>query len=218
MAASRHNGAGTLAAMIKRSVRILAIVTGLAIVGPPSLAQDSMQVYDVELLIFKVNKSSATPEDWALEEARAKSSLPDTHDSEEAATTDVPAVPAVANDSSIQPLEASRYRMSAIEASLRRSANYQPLAYAAWSQPGFPLDSPRPVAIENFVDASTGLSGTVTVTRGTYLHLVVDLTLKSATDERRFVLREHRRMRKSGEKHYLDHPEFGVIALITPRG
>jgi hypothetical protein len=46
--------------------------------------------------------------------------------------------------------------------------------------------------------------------------MVLDLTWQSA-DGKRYILREQRRM-KSGEKHYFDHPYFGVVALVTPRG
>ena len=35
------------------------------------------------------------------------------------------------------------------------------------------------------------------------------------TAAQRFVMRQTRRMR-SNERHYIDHPKFGVIALITP--
>ena len=55
--------------------------------------------------------------------------------------------------------------------------------------------------------------GTVTVSRGRYLH--VDLDLVYQDDSGRFRFTSHRRMR-SNEIHYMDHPMFGVLILITP--
>ena len=66
----------------------------------------------------------------------------------------------------------------------------------------------------SFVPASSGLTGQIALSRGRYLHLTLDLAY-TAPDGQRYVLRQSRRMR-STERHYIDHPKFGVIALITP--
>jgi hypothetical protein len=61
------------------------------------------------------------------------------------------------------------------------------------------------------VNAAGGqLDGTVTLVRERFLHLDVDLVLQSI-----YTLDETRRVR-SGERHYFDHPMFGVIAEVTP--
>ena len=63
---------------------------------------------------------------------------------------------------------------------------------------------------------SSGLSGQIALSRGRYLHLTLDLGLSTGDRSgQRYVLRQTRRMR-SNERHYIDHPKFGVIALITP--
>jgi len=195
----------------------LALLITLAIT-PASFAQDTaLQQFEVELVIFRVAAPSGSPEDWALEELRAKSSLPATRDTEELATPGTgAAATTLGSDSSIQPLESGHLKLAAIEGALKRNHSYQPLAHIGWTQPGFALTSPRPLGIENLVPRDTGISGTVTLTRGKYLHMVLDLTWQSP-DGKRYVLREQRKMR-SGEKHYFDHPYFGVIALVTPRG
>ena len=69
------------------------------------------------------------------------------------------------------------------------------------------------------VPAGSGLVGQVALTRGRYLHLTLDLVYDApgAAGEptQRFVMRQSRRMR-SNERHYLDSPRFGVIAIVTP--
>jgi hypothetical protein len=57
----------------------------------------------------------------------------------------------------------------------------------------------------------------VALARGRYLHLTLDLALQPAGSSERYILRQTRRMR-STERHYIDHPKFGVIAVITPSG
>jgi len=77
---------------------------------------------------------------------------------------------------------------------------------------------------ENFV------AGTLTLTRGHYLHLKLDLLYQRQSNapqlfsffgfsntgntSEKYRLTESRRM-KRGEIHYFDHPKFGVIAVVT---
>jgi hypothetical protein len=215
----------------------LAVVSAALISALPATAQEtSLKAYEVELVIFKVVNPTGSPEEWAAEAARAKTSLPVISDAEDPAPINGPgnaagnatppaAVPApaitlattVGSETSIQPLESGRYKLTGIEANLKRSRSYQPLAHTGWWQPGFLRESPRPVGIENLMPPGTGITGSVTLTRGTrLLHLQLDLTYQ-APNGQRYVLREHRAVR-SGDKHYFDHPYFGVVALVTPKG
>ena len=68
------------------------------------------------------------------------------------------------------------------------------------------------------------MHGTVKISLERYLHVDVDLLYRrvvagdsSATDAvpTRFRLTAAHRMR-SGDLHYIDHPLFGVLILITP--
>jgi hypothetical protein len=82
----------------------------------------------------------------------------------------------------------------------------------------------------------TTLDGTVSISRGRYLHFGADLVLEKPLAESavtaaaadpnavpaeqpvgpvRFRLDDSRRVR-SNEVHYLDHPRFGIITIITP--
>jgi hypothetical protein len=68
--------------------------------------------------------------------------------------------------------------------------------------------------VSSLVPAASGLQGQIALSRGRYLHLTLDLVYDSQ-GEQRYVLRQTRRMR-SNERHYIDSPKFGVIAVITP--
>jgi hypothetical protein len=198
------------------------VLAPLPAVIAPTHAQDTvMQQYEVELVIFRVTNPTASPEDWALEEARAKSGAPVARGADEANTA-IPetAMPAttLGSETSIQPLESGRQKLTAIEAALRRSRSYQPLAHFGWTQPGFGLESPRPLSIEGIIASDAGVTGTVTLTKGRYLRLALDLTWQSPVDGKRYVLREQRDRMRSNEKHYFDHPHFGVVAIVTPKG
>lgn len=195
-----------------------ACLTFVALTAPASYAQnESLQAFEVELIVFRVNSPTATTEDWALEAQLAQAKLPAVRDGEEAVPAAEIAMPMSGLESSVEVLSANRLRMNNIAAALQRNPNYQPIAHVGWSQPGFALDNPRPIAIESLLPPGGDLTGTVTLMRGRYVHLGVNLSLRSAADGQTYVLREQRRMQKSGEKHYLDHPHFGVIALVTPK-
>ena len=119
---------------------------------------------------------------------------------------------------------------------LRRSAHYRPLVHAGWRLPGLPRSAARSVHVGRSLDdgevrAAEGVGagrssvhGTVTVSLARFLQVDVDLLYhRPASSEAaapssaptRFRLVSERRMR-SGELHYVDHPLFGVLVLLTP--
>lgn len=92
--------------------------------------------------------------------------------------------------------------------------------------------SNKPLVLNDFEQTETTkrFDGTVTVSLSRYLHLKTDITYYNpevylaeqiaqqtidAPNIEYFKLVESRRMR-SKELHYIDHPYFGIIALITP--
>jgi hypothetical protein len=143
-------------------------------------------------------------------------SIPDDEPSPFATTDPVPLAPAT-----FPALSASKYKLTAIADSLRRSRNFQPLAHFGWTQPGYPRDTAKYQSVNSLVPAGSGLQGQIALSRGRYLHLTLDLVydapVAAGEPSQRFVLRQTRRMR-SNERHYLDHPRFGVIAIVTPSG
>nr|WP_298725613.1 CsiV family protein [uncultured Steroidobacter sp.] len=173
-----------------------------------------IQTYDVELLIFRNLAGRETPESWGVEAAgdeQQKLEIPE--DDLEPAAPPTVAPP----ETSFPPLPAAKMKLTAIEDSLRRSRNYQPVAHIGWTQPGYARNAARFIPVSSLVPATSGLQGQIALSRGRYLHLTLDLVLDGAAtgDGSRYVLRQTRRMR-SNERHYIDSPKFGVIAIITP--
>jgi hypothetical protein len=174
--------------------------------------QPGLQSYDVELLIFRNLSGKETPESWGVEatgDAQQRMAIPD----EESGATEAPA-PA-APTANFPALPASKMKLGAIEETMRRSRAYQPLAHIGWTQPGFARNAAKYLSVNSLVPASSGLQGQIALSRGRYLHLTLDLVLDSQESAQRYVLRQTRRMR-SNERHYIDSPKFGVIAVITP--
>jgi len=216
-----------MAAMLMQVLLVLGASSGLA------RAQPELQSYDVELIIFKTLSSDATAENGprGADTGPAFSLSDDEPPSLDTEPFDTGSFDADADaDNAIRmtapsaenfpALPAARYQLSAIAGTLRRSRNYRPLAHFGWTQPGYPRHATRFLSIDSMVPAGSGLSGRVALTRGRYLHLALDLALQetgTSADQRaiRHVLHQSRRMR-SNERHYIDHPNFGVIALITP--
>ena len=89
---------------------------------------------------------------------------------------------------------------------------------------GRSLDDSEVRAAEGVGAGRSSVHGTVTVSLARYLEVEVDLLYnRPASSEAaapgsaptRFRLVSERRMR-SGELHYVDHPLFGVLVLLTP--
>jgi hypothetical protein len=148
---------------------------------------------------------------------------------------------------SYRALPASSLRLTGAKRRLERAPGYRPLLHLAWRQPGLGraraatvhLTGGRHIPASGLprtpdggtvpplpegAQASAELDGTVKVWVSRYLHLSADLIrrrLREAEGGGRWVqelrLTQNRRMR-SKELHYLDHPGFGVLALITPEG
>jgi uncharacterized protein YaeQ len=189
-------------------------IAALTLIASASAQQTALQSYDVELIIFRTLSTKASPEQWQLETGTAKDHLAtieeDAPDEEQ-----VIAPPPTAPTMTFPVLAQSKFKLTAIADTLRRSRNYQALTHFGWTQPGFPRGEARYMSIDGLVPASTGLSGQIALARGRYLHLTLELAYDSPEDGERMVLRQTRRMR-SNERHYIDHPKFGVIAVITP--
>lgn len=133
-------------------------------------------------------------------------------------------------------MKPSNLALGEVRNRLRRSAHYRPLVHAGWRLPGLPRSAARPVHVGRSLDDSevraaegvgagrSSVHGTVTVSLARFLQVDVDLLYhRSASSEAaapgsaptRFRLVSERRMR-SGELHYVDHPLFGVLVLLTP--
>jgi len=175
-----------------------------------------LQNYDVELIVFRTLNPNASPEEWSMEAAEAGQRLAIPEDEPTPFASNEPAPTTTATYPALPP---AKFKLQAIADTLKRSRNYQPLAHFGWTQPGYPRDDAKYLPINSLVPAGSGLVGQVALSRGRYLHLTLDLVYDApgagGEPTQRFVLRQSRRMR-SNERHYLDSPRFGVIAIVTP--
>lgn len=203
-------------AVSRRRALALLSAPALLLFGDGVLAQTlnqtpaGMTSYDVELIVFRTLSSEATNEEWS-----AEGDSPTNADT--SGDGQAEAAPLTAPTATFPSLPAARLKLGAIADTLRRSRRYQPLAHFGWTQPGYPRNDARFIPVDSVMGAAntgpTGLSGRIALARGRYLHLTLDLVM-TGEDGQRYVLQQTRRMR-SNERHYIDHPKFGVIALIT---
>jgi hypothetical protein len=167
---------------------------------PQQAATDS-PVYNVELVIFRMN-SVAGGEDWSI-----TPSLRGTGgDAGAGAGANVGRF--------MQALSPDKFQLTDVEAKLRASGSYQPLAHVAWSQTASPFGSRAGFTLQRLGANAAGLGGTVFLERGQFLHLGMSLAY-TAGGGPTYHLVESRRIRFY-EKNFFDHPGFGVIALVTP--
>jgi hypothetical protein len=185
--------------------------------APASPSQSQGQSYEVELLIFRNLSGRETPENWGVE-ARGSGQRLAIPDDEPTPFSDPEPPPPTAPIATFPSLPAAKMKLTAIEETMRRSRGYQPIAHVGWTQPGFARNAAKYLSVNSLVPSSSGLQGQIALSRGRYLHLTLDLVYDAAATEespQRFVLRQTRRMR-SNERHYIDSPKIGVIAVITP--
>jgi hypothetical protein len=199
-----------------RATTILVLLGTVTLTASAQQPTQVLQSYDVELLIFRTLNPNASPEEWNMEAAAAgqRLAIPDDEPSPFASSE-----PAPTTTTSFPALAPARFKLTGIYDTLRRSRNYQPLAHFGWTQPGYARNDAKVLTINSMVPAGSGILGQVALTRGRYLHLTLDLVYDApgaaGEPQQRFVLRQSRRMR-SNERHYMDSPRFGVIAIVTP--
>jgi hypothetical protein len=184
-------------------LRLATLIAGLLTLPSYSTAQAPATVaYDVELVIFRNLGGGSSGEQWSM---NATVPGPD---------ADGEAPDPTAAEAPFPKVPPERLKLSAIYDTLKRNRAYQPLAHIGWTQPAADRGSTHYVSL-NALGMDDGLVGRAALARGRYLHLTLDLTLQIPGDDTRYVLKQTRRMR-STEMHYIDHPRFGVVALITP--
>jgi hypothetical protein len=187
----------------------------------PAAAPAGPTVYNVEVIVFRTNSTLGTPEDWSSEAARA------------------PAVPVAAegetgapvSDSGgqgagtrlVRALTPAEFQLGDLEARIKSSGAYVPVAHLGWAQTASPWGSHESMSLQQLGFDNPLLAGTVTLERGQFLHLGFALNLTVATPpaglgaapNTTFVLNDNHRV-KFYERNYYDSPAFGVIALVVP--
>jgi hypothetical protein len=182
--------------------------------APPASAPapaPAANVYNVEIVVFRTNQALGGAENWSTQTARDYSS-----DGEAAANTK-----GVGRFVGLLPQTA--WQLTPIENKMRSSGLYVPVAHVAWSQTASDWGTRAGFSLERLGLDVPGLSGTVILERGQFLHLGMALSYApgsppagmGAGPGTTFSLNESRRI-KFYERNYYDHPAFGVIALVTP--
>lgn len=183
-----------------KAARTLLLLIGLlALAVPPSAPAESSgsSLYAVELIVFRVS-SPAGNEDWSA----APTGRGFGNESTRGGTPQV-----------VRILPASDFRLSSVEATLRGSGAWRPIAHAAWIQTAANWGTHVGIALADIGINTPGLSGMVYLERATYLHLGMDLSLNTAGVN--YAIKEMRSV-KFNERQYFDHPAFGVIAMVSP--
>ena len=212
-----------------RPLTVLALAVMLAVTfATPAAASDRW--FTVEIIVFgDLRNERLHAEHWP--EDPGEPSLDDAVEltrSHEAGADDAARAYRLAGPSELS--------LNAVRDRLRRSAHYRPFLHVGWRLPGLPRSAARPAHVSpRLVDSGAGdaervggerptVHGTVTVSLARYLQVEVDLLYSRPADGQaaapdtaptRFRLVSKRRMR-SGELHYIDHPLFGVLILLTP--
>src|SRR6266850_3180935 len=145
------------------------LCAGLLLFGFASAAP-SADTFNVELIIFRYNGTVASPENWEVPDPAIPQN-PDTT----SAGADASSPP-----DSVRPLSAAQFQLGATESALRRNSTYEPIAHFGYRVKTSEPDSGTPVRVESLADGASGLAGTVTLQRGRFLHLALDIAYTTA--------------------------------------
>jgi Peptidoglycan-binding protein, CsiV len=190
----------------------LAMIAALAC-GLPAVSQESAPpAYNIEIVIFRMTSAQGGAENWAAETSTANSIAGDEASSGSSQVGHF-----------VGMIPSSAYQLSEIEGRLRASGAYVPIAHTAWSQTASGWGTRAGFPVQRLGVDVPGLSGTVFLERGQYLHLGMTLTYANpsppaglgAASGTPFTINQSRRIRFY-ERNYYDHPAFGVIALVSP--
>jgi hypothetical protein len=181
--------------------------------GLPALSEDAATPgYHIEIIVFRANSAQGGAENWSTEGSV------NTTVGEESSSADSSQV-----GHFISALAPAQFQLNDLEAKLRSSGAYVPVAHVAWAQTASAWGTRAGFPVQKLGVDVPGLNGTVYLERGQYLHLGMALSYAIASPPAglgagpgtAFTLNENRRV-KFYERNYYDHPAFGVIALVTP--
>ncbi|MDX1513929.1 MAG: CsiV family protein [Gammaproteobacteria bacterium] len=195
-------------------IRALLIFAAL-VCGPSAGAQERW--FQVEVIVFeRLDDGGLSAESWLPDPGR-----PPVEDSIRLIGAEESPVEGEVNFA-YRLLGPSQYSLRDTFGGLRASRTYRPLLHHVWRQPGLSQRRARwvhlyvpPESVGGFAPAAPRIDGTLRVYLSRYLHADADILYQREGVETPFRLQTSRRMR-SGELHYLDHPLFGVLILVTP--
>src|ERR1700683_3507818 len=144
----------------------------------PAAAQEpplpNVAAYNVEIIIFRATTTLGAAENWAAE-ASDRNFSNDSNAGE--------SVPSDATQVGhfIKSLPESQFLLNDIETRLHASAGYAPLAHVAWSQTASAWGTRAGFALSRLGVDVPGLTGTVVLERGQFLHLGMTLDYAPAS-------------------------------------
>jgi len=194
-------------------LKVLATTLVVALIcALPSAAQDSAaNVYTIEILVFRATQALGGAENWSVQDSRNYGTAEETGNTSRNVGRFVASI------------NSSQFQLTPLENKLRSTGLYVPVAHVAWQQTASDWGTRAGFTVQKVGITAPGLSGTVFLERGQYLHLGMALSYSpadppaglAAAPGSTFNLSESRRIRFY-ERNYYDHPGFGVIALVTP--
>jgi Peptidoglycan-binding protein, CsiV len=178
----------------------------------PAAAAPAGTVYNIEMIIFRATGAPGPAENWGIQGGSARTIA---GDETTMGTAQV--------GHFIGVLPSSDWQLSELEGKLRASGAYVPVAHVAWSQTASSWGTRAGFPLSRLGAAAEGLSGTVFLEHGQFLHLGMTINYTEAAPPAslgaapgtQFTINESRRVRFY-ERNYFDHPAFGIIALVTP--
>lgn len=129
-----------------------------------------------------------------------------------------------------EPLPDEALTLGGTRRALERLGAYRVLAHAGWEQDELTEQAARPLSLSEF--GISNPSGTLTLFVSRYAHVIVNLRYRNEALGARgpgsafgglaeisttpsYVLDTRRRVTRMNELHYIDHPLFGLLVLIT---
>ena len=200
-----HRPAAHVPGLLPLLLMLLAVVAAPA--ARAQTAAGTAPVYNVEMIVFAVASGPAQREDWTAAGAR----LARGGESGEGAAGGAQ----VGRFGGLLP--PAQYQLNELRTKLAASGTWRPIAHVAWSQSASSWGSRAGFSLQQLGLRIPGLSGSVFLERGTYLHLGMSLKYAAGEGRAAYDLTEIRRV-KFYDKNYYDHPAFGVIAVVTPAG
>ncbi|HTY94783.1 MAG TPA: CsiV family protein [Steroidobacteraceae bacterium] len=193
----------------------------------PAAAPGGAAAYNVEVIVFRTTATLGSPENWSVQVAQAPA-IPSAADGEAGTPGSDPPPPAAATAPTpgarfVRALTPAEFQLGDLEARLKSSSSYVPVAHVGWVQTASPWGAHESMSLQQLGFDAPLLSGTVQLERGQFLHLGFSLNLTianpppglGAPPQTTFVLNDNHRV-KLYERNYFDAPAFGVIALVAP--
>lgn len=197
-----------------RTAHLRTLSLALLACGVPAGSQEpASPAYNIELVIFRATAAAqGAAENWSTETGSTNSIAGDEASSGSSQVGHFVAI-----------IPNTGYQLTEIENKLRASGAYVPVAHLAWSQTASAWGTRAGFTLQKLGVEGSGVSGTVFLERGQYLHLGMTLTYEDpsppaalgAAAGTSFTINQSRRVRFY-ERNYYDHPAFGVIALVSP--